>query len=226
MKRLILSILIPAILLCSCRKQEDAIFSGTEAGNIQAGIFITDDGIKMTVVGNDNGFDINSARRVLIAYETRSVLEAGNTNIDLHRLWDAQIVTPVLSDGNPEDTADTPVQITDAWFSANYLNIVAAFPASDPALHSFTAAYSADAAGSSIRLYHDGTEDTASDAATQTAFISIPMESVRAAYEQAASGQGRTVAYPMPVLLQWTWYRQEGGQPTLLEREGSYTPSR
>ena len=226
MKRLIPYLLLAGLtLVAACNRKDSVTYSGMEAGIMDAGVFTSDSQTKMTVVGNEENFDVRSARRVLIYYETRPVTDSDHIDIDLLGLLDAAIVLPDAVESLPDDPDGSPIQVTDAWFSAQYLNILLFFPGDDAAKHSLTSSYVTGEDGISVRLHHDASTDTEDGDKIVSAFLSIPMHDLQQSYEAYARSQGQKQAsYPMIVTLQWTARVAEAGPWAIYERKGSYTP--
>ena len=225
MKKLIPALLTALVVLAGCHKQDSYTYSGIEAGSIASGVFTSDNGTRMNVVGNEGKYDVTTARRVLVSYETRPLTDPARTDIDILGLLDAGILQPGHVDTLPEDPSGSPLQVSDAWFSKEYLNILATFDGKDAGKHTFIASYLVDEKGISIRLDHDGTQDTAAGNEPLSIFLCIPMYEPVLSYDQHAQSSGKKPVYPAPVLLQWTARTLEGGPLTLLERKGSYQPS-
>ena len=223
MKKLILCILMPVLLLAACNKQDSVTYSGIEAGTLASGVFTSDNGTKMTVVGNEGKFDVTTSRRVLISYETHPVTDMDHIDIDLLGLLEAGILPADRVSAVPGDPDGSPLQVSDAWFSADYLNLLIAFEGEDPAKHTFTADYAADDKGIVFRLHHDGTQDPSTGKALSV-FLSIPVYEPVLVYEQSALAVGIKAPYPAPVTLKWTARTLDGGPLSVYERQGSYTP--
>ena len=222
--RKLLSALSAILLLAGCDLTNSVTYTGLEAGTIGSSVFTTDDGVKMNVVGNDRKYDVSSCRRVLVNYESLPITNSDALDIDVLGLLDAHIVTPTSAAQVPEDAVDTPVMITDAWFNAGYLNILATVVGKDKDGHAFSAAYTATTERITLRLYHDGTADT-SGSDSQIYFISVRMDDPVISYDQNCQAVGKQPVYPVSILLQWTWYAlDQSGPVTLYERNGSYTP--
>ena len=226
MKRLIRSILLPGLLLLSaCNFTNSVTYTGVEAGTMDSGIFTSDGNTKMTVVENKGNFDVRTARRVLVTYETLPVTDPDRLEIDLQGLLDAAIILPDAVESLPDDPDGSPIQITDAWFGANYLNIIISFPGADASKHAITSTFLTDDDGVKVRLHHDATTDTASNKVI-SAFLSIPVHDLQASYEAYAVSTGLQKAfYPMPVILQWSARTMEGGPLAVYERKGSWSPA-
>lgn len=226
MKKLILSLLVTLLALAGCDKKDPATYSGMEAGFLSAGIFTTDNGTRMTIVGNEEKYDVSTARRALVSYTTHPITDPGHINIDLLALMDAGILLPSRTDGLDDTPAGSPVQVTDAWFSAGYLNLLASFQGKEGGKHRLSTTYTADADGMVIRLLHESTETVTAETRSQlNLFLSIPMDEPVLSYDQFAISLGKQHGtYPAPVLLQWTARTLENGPLTLYERKGSYTP--
>ena len=223
MKRMILSLLLPALLLAGCNKQNAVTYSGIEAGTLDSGVFTSDNGTRMTVVGNDQKFDVTTSRRVLISYETHPVTDTDHIDIDILALLEAGILPADRVSAIPGDPDGSPIQVSDAWFSADYLNVLIAFEGEDPAKHTFTADYAADDKGIVFRLHHDASQEPSSSKALSV-FLSIPVYEPVLVYEQCAMAVGLKAPYPAPVTLQWTALTLDGGPQSVYERQGSYTP--
>ena len=224
MKKLMLALLPALMLLAGCHKQDSLTYSGIEAGTIASGVFTSDNGTKMTVVGNEEKYDVISSRRVLISYETHPVTDQDHIEIDLLGLLDAGILPATHVRSLPEDPTGSSLQVSDAWFSKNYLNILAAYEGKDPAQHTFSAEYTADEKGVVIRLSHDGSQESYTGSNILSCFLSIPVDDPILSYEQAALAVGIKTPYPAPVTLQWTGSTLTDGPLTLYERQGTYTP--
>ena len=222
MKKLILFLLPVLALLSGCNRQNSVTYFGLEAGTVSAGVFTTDEGVKMTVVGNEDNFDVTTTRRVMVRYETHPITDFEKIDIDVLALMDAGIPVPTSVDVISEDPDGTALQVSDAWFSADYLNILATFSGKDPTLHTFSAVYKATEQGVTFRLSHDGTKDTASG--TLSVFLSIPVYDPMLSYEQQYMASGMKQPWPATVVLQWTSTTLESGPLTVYERKGSYTP--
>ena len=222
MKKLIL-ILLPALVLWTgCHKQDSYTYSGIEAGTISGGVFTSDIGTQMTVVGNAEKYDVSSSRRVLISYETEPVTDPSRISINLLGLLDADILQPVHARSLPTDPTGFPLQVSDAWFSEQYLNILATFDGKEPDLHFFGASYTANEKNLTFRLTHDGDKDTVSGNTPLSIFLCIPMEEPARSFDEYVRTHSLLPIHPIPVLLQWTARAQDGGPLTLLERKGSY----
>ena len=224
MKRLILALLPALMLVSACHKQDAVTYTGLEAGTLSSGIFTSDIGVSMTVVGNEEKYDVTTTRRVLISYETHPVTDPDHIDIDILGLLDAGVLNPVHAQSLPEDPTGSPMEITDAWFSKDYLNILASFEGKEPALHDFSAAFTADEKGIVVRLDHDGSQESYSGSNILSCFLSIPISEPVLSYEQAALAVGIKSPYPAPVLLQWSARTLADGPLALYDRKGSYTP--
>ena len=212
------------LLLAGCTDKDSVRYSGREAGNIQSGIFITDNSVVMNVVGNDGKFDVTTGRRVLVDYTTHSVSDTKHIDIDINGLWDARIVPIISMSALSKDIVDSPIRISDAWFNAGYLNILASIEAKDLSKHMIMAAYDVSENGITFRLYHDGSLERTDT--VQDIFACVPMNEITISYEHYCESVGKKVVSPIPVLLQWTWYAlDEKGPLMLYERKGSYNPS-
>ena len=217
MKRMILALLCGVFLLSGCHKSDSVIYSGLESGQIASGVFTTDAGVRMTVVGNEGKLDVNTSRRVLVSYKTHPLTGESAVDIDVIGIWDASIISPSPAENLPQDPSGSPVQVTDAWFSAGYLNILASYPCDDPARHETTAAYTVGTDGIKLRLQHEGTVGNNQE----DVFLCVPMEAPVNAWRESR----KTLAtFPVAVLLQWRWYALENGPLMLYERKGSYAP--
>ncbi len=226
MKKLILALLPLLALLGGCNKQDSYLYSGIEAGTLGGGVFTSDNGTKMTVVGNEEKFDITSTRRVLISYQTHPITDPVHIDIDVHGLLDAGILEPEHARSLPEDPSGSPCQVTDAWFSETYLNILVNFTGKEADKHTFSVAYTVDEENLTFRLGHDGSQDTEAGNGTMTVFLCIPMYEPALSFDQYAQSTGQKPERPIPVQLQWTARTLEGGPLTLQERKGSYqTPA-
>ena len=224
MKRLILALCSVLVLAAGCNKQDSYTYSGIEAGTLGGGVFTSDNGTKMTVVGNEGKFDVSSTRRVLISYETHPITADGHIDIDLLNLLDAGILRPEHARSLPADPTGSPLVISDAWFSSEYLNILATFEGKDPEKHTFSASYTADEKGLTLRISHDGTQDEAAGAKPLSIFLCVPMYEPVLSFDQSFQAAGQKPLRPVPLLLQWTSYTMDGGPLTLLEKKGSYLP--
>ncbi len=212
------------LLLAGCTDKDSVTYSGREAGNIQSGIFTTDNGVKMNVVGNDGKYDINTERRVLVDYKTRPGADSKHIDIDISGLWDAQTVSILSMSAISKDMVDSPIRISDAWFNAGYLNLLASIQAKDVSKHMIVAAYDISASGITFRLYHEGTVEQSDT--VQDIFACVPMTEVTTSYEHYCESLGKKAVFPVPVLLQWTWYAlDEKGPLMLYERKGTFNPA-
>ena len=226
MKRLIPYLLLAGLFLVpSCNKQDSVTYSGMEAGTMDSGVFTSDSSTKMTVVGNEGNFDVRSARRVLISFVTHPVTDPAHIDIDLTGLMDAAIVLPDPVESLPEDPDGSPLQVTDAWFSVQYLNILVSFPGVDASKHALTSSFTTGEDGVTVRLHHDASTDTASGDKVISAFLSVPIHDLQQSYEAHALSIGlKQAVYPMPVTLQWSARVTENGPLAIYERKGSYNP--
>ena len=226
MKKLIFTLLLPLLLLSGCNKQDSVTYTGLEAGTMDSGVFTSDNWTKMTVVGNEGNYDVRSARRVLISYQTLPAAASDRIDIDILGLLDAAIVLPDEVAVLPDDPDGSPVQVTDAWFSVQYLNILISFPGTDASKHAITSSFTVSERGVFVRLHHDAATDTASGDKVISAFLSVPLSDLQQAYEAFARSQGKKIGdYPMPVILQWTARTLEGGPLSVYERKGSWSPA-
>ena len=177
-------------------------------------------------LGNEEKFDITSTRRVLISYQTHPITDPVHIDIDVHGLLDAGILEPEHARSLPEDPSGSPCQVTDAWFSETYLNILVNFTGKEADKHTFSVAYTVDEENLTFRLGHDGSQDTEAGNGTMTVFLCIPMYEPALSFDQYAQSTGQKPERPIPVQLQWTARTLEGGPLTLQERKGSYqTPA-
>ena len=223
MKKLLFALLL-GLILPGCASKDPVTYTGFEAGTVSGGVFTTDNDVRMTIVGNQGKFDVSSARRVLISYETQALAGSDAMDIDVLGLWDAIIVPSEAADAVQEGTPDTPIQVTDAWFNAGYLNILASFKGTAPEKHPLTAACTAALEGITLRLYHDGTDDPSDQ--MMDIFASIPLQDAVTAYEHQFQAVGKKAVYPVPVLFQWTWYAlNESGPVRQYEKKGNYAPA-
>ena len=212
------------LLLAGCTDKDSVRYYGREAGNIQSGIFTTDDGVEMNVVGNDSKFDVTTARRVFVDYTTHSVSDTKHIDIDINGLWDAQIAPIISMSALPKDIEDAPIQISKAWFNAGYLNLLVSIEAKDISKHLIMAAYDVSANGITIRLYHDESHEQSDD--VQDIFACVPMDDITTSYEHYCQSVGKNAVFPVPVLFQWTWYvLDENGPVTLYEQKVTFNPS-
>ena len=225
MKKLISALAGVLLLLPGCSWKDSVTYSGLEAGTIGSGVFTTDNGVKMNVVGNALKLDVTSARRVLVSYETHPVTDAAVIDIDLLGLWEAGIITPDPAGTLGEDPDGDPVQVTDAWFNAGYLNVLASYEGKDSSKHKLSAVYTADENGIVIRLRHADLETSEDGTQVENVFLSIPMDEPVLSFDQSNQAVGKKPAYPVSVLFQWTWYTLESGPLMLYEKKGSFTPS-
>ena len=225
MKKLILALLSTLALLTGCNKQDSYLYSGIEAGTIGGGVFTSDNGTKMTVVGNEGKYDVTSTRRVLISYQTHPITDPTHIDIDLNGMLDAGILQPTHVRSLPADPTGTPLDVSDAWFSEAYLNILATFDGKEADKHGFDASYTVDEKNLTFRLDHDGSKDTASGNSPLSIFLCIPIQDPAAAFDQYVESHSLKPIHPIPVLLQWTARTLDGGPLTLQERKGSYMPS-
>ena len=224
MKKLILYALASLFLLAGCNKLNTVTYSGIEAGTISSGVFTTDNGTVMTVSSNPEKFDVTSTRRVLISYVTLPVTDPDHLEFEVLGLLDAGILPAHPIESQPEEPDGTPLQVSDAWFSANYLNILAVYTGQDPTKHVITADYTADEQGIVIRIHHDGSQESYSGTNVLSCFLSIPVSDPVLSYEQCAQAAGLKNFYPATVVLQWTARTLDAGPLAIYERKGSYSP--
>ena len=192
---------------------------------MDSGVFTSDSETKMNVVGNEGNYDVRSARRVLIQFQTHPVTDSDRIDIDLLGLLDAAIVLPDKVDVLPDDPDGSPIQVSDAWFSTQYLNILISFPGTDASKHAITSSFTVSERGVFVRLHHDATTDTTAGDKVISAFLSVPIGDLQESYEDFARSQGKKAGdYPMPVILQWTARTLENGPLSVYERKGSYSP--
>ena len=223
MRKLILALAALA-LLAGCSKK-DVTYTGKESGFIQNGVFLSDGNVKMTIMGNERNYDIDSPRRVLIAYETCPGMDDGNIGIDLQGMMAAIIREPSHVETMDENPSETPIQVSDAWFSGGYLNILASARVVVYDKHQCSATYTADENGIVIRLTHSSAETvTAGSGQMANVFLSLPMEDPVLTWEHCCQAVGKKAVFPVPVLFQWTDNVVEAGPVTLCERKGTYTP--
>ena len=96
MRKPIPVLLAALVLFAGCHKQDSYTYSGIEAGSIESGVFTSDNGTKMTIAGNEGEYDVHTARRVLVSYETEPVTDPAHIRINLRGLLDAGILQPLL----------------------------------------------------------------------------------------------------------------------------------
>ncbi len=223
MKKILLPILAGLLAIAGCNKQEPPVFSGFEAGTMAGGVFSSDSGTKMYVTVNEQNLDVTSARRVIIQYETLSVSNSDHIEINLQGLKDAVIREPAPVDALSDQPEGSPIEVTDAWFSGGFLNLLVSSQGKDSDKHRCSASYLVDKDKIVIRLLHQNAEDVTDSMIN--AFLSIPMDEPALSYDQYAQSIGKKGGvYPAPVLFQWTARTLEGGPLTLYEREGAYMP--
>ena len=227
MKKLFLLLLIvPFVLVIfvGCKKVGPAVYTGVETGVIGGGQFTTDYGLTLRIDSNEGSFDVQTERRVMVSYETIPEENGSVSAIGIRQLWECTVVPPVPAATIPEDAADAPVELTSLWFSRGYLNMLANFSETKPAPGSFSAAYSFDPNGTILRFRHDDSDDTAASTRNNLVFLSLPLSEPILDFDQNCLQLGQTPVSPVPIIFQWTWYLQQGGEPTLIQREGSYDP--
>lgn len=225
MKRVLLLLLILLLLAPGCRKNGFVPYSGKEMGQVVDGSILTDEGVKLVVDGNTGNYDIHTARRVLVRYQTTAIGTDGSYTIDLQELWETTLSDPTPASDPVGVVSDDPVRLDEAWFSGGYLNLSVAFPAVNPALHSFPMSFAIDGKEAVLRLYHDAREEVPSNAELKQACLCFPMKAITAAYPAPSDG---SKSFLVPILLQWRWYGQnEDAQTVILyEKESSYRTSR
>ena len=224
--RKLLSALTAILLLAGCNKNDSVTYTGLEAGTLSSGVFVTDNGVRMYVVGNESNFDVYQSRRVMVQYETRPITDPDHIEIDLLGLMQAIIREPFPIDALDDEPSGSPIDVNDAWFSGGYLNLLVAADGKDYNKHLCSANYTAGEDGIVIRLRHDSYEEGASGSNSRlNAFLSLPMYEPRVSYEQYAQSIGLKQTFPAPVTLQWTSTTLDGGPLTLYERKGSYAPT-
>ena len=130
----------------------------------------------MNIVGNEGKFDVHTNRRVLVSFQTRPMTDSNRIDIDLLGLWESTSLAPVPAESLPGGPDGSPLQVSDAWFAAGYLNILASYTAHDESLHTLDAVYSASESAIVIRLRHDGMQDTAKGDKVVDLFLCIPMD--------------------------------------------------
>lgn len=224
MRKLIPVLLAALVFFAGCHKQDSYTYSGIEAGTLSAGIFTSDNGTQMAIVGNEGKYDVSSTRRVLISYETEPVTDPSRISINLLGLLDAGILQPVHVRSIPADPTGFPLEISDAWFSDKYLNILATFDGKDAGKHTFAATYTVGEKGITLRLDHERDQDETTGNSPISIFLCVPMYEPALSYDQYAQSTALKPVYPIPVILQWTSRTLDGGPLTLLERKGSYLP--
>ena len=107
-------------------------------------------------------------RRVLISYQTHPFADPTHIDIDILGLLDAGILHPEHARSLPENPSGAPSQVTDAWFSNEYLNLLVNFTGKEADKHTFSAAYTVDEKSLTFRLGHDDTQDTEAGKETMT----------------------------------------------------------
>ena len=224
MRKLIPVLLAALVFFAGCNKQDSYTYSGIEAGTLSAGIFTSDNGTQMAIVGNEGKYDVSSTRRVLVSYETEPVTDPSRISINLLGLLDAGILQPVHVRSIPTDPTGFPLEVSDAWFSDKYLNILATFDGKDAGKHTFAATYTVGEKGITLRLDHERDQDETTGNSPISIFLCVPMYEPALSYDQYAQSTTLKPVYPIPVILQWTSRTLDGGPLTLLERKGSYLP--
>ena len=223
--RLVLLLVALLPLFSGCNKQDLNYFTGFEAGVIDAGRFTSDNGISMKIEQNQERFDIQTPRRVLLSYETTSFEEHAGISVAPLDILDAVVTPPVPETDIPEAAEDTPTTISNAWFSGGYMNILASVEASDAALHTFSLAFAVNANETVLRLRHDSSNDSSTAKKARNVFLSFPMNDVVQAFDLFRISLGMEILSPVPVLFQWTGYEQKDGPAVLIQKEGSFTPN-
>ena len=225
MKRLISIIWASAavfLMLAGCSK-DSVTYSGHEAGNILSGVFTTDNGVEMNIVGNDGKYDITTERRVYVDYTTRPGMDAKHIDIDVNRVRDALMASLIPSGLLPEETDDAPIQISKAWFDAGYLNLLTSFVGKDLSKHMFSAAYSVTAEGITFRLYHDARNEPSASGTAWDVFVCVPMDDIAVTYKHCCEAVGKKPLSQIPFILQWTGNLT--GKKALYDIEVTYKPS-
>ena len=225
MKKLILALLPVLALLAGCHKQDSYTYSGIEAGTIASGTFTSDNGTRMAIAGNEGKYDVSTSRRVLVSYETLPIMDTDQIRINLLGLLEAAFLQPERARSLPEDPTGLPLEVSDAWFSDEYLNILATFEGKESDDHTFSATYVVDDKGLSIRINHDGPQAEATGNSLMSIFLCTPMYEPVLSYDQIAQAAGQKAVYPVPVLLQWSARTLGNGPLALMERKGSYQPA-
>lgn len=225
MRKLIPLLLLAAVLLAGCNKTDSVTYTGIEAGTLGSGVFVSDNGVRMYVVGNESNFDVSQTRRVVVKYETRPTTDPDHIEIDLLGLMQAIIREPFPIETLDDEPSGSPIVVNDAWFSGGYLNLLVAADGKDYNKHLCSANYTAGEDGIVIRLRHDNYEENASNSNSGlTAFLSLPMYEPQVSYEHYALSIGLKQPFPVAVTLQWTSTTLDGGPLALYERKGSYSP--
>ena len=219
MRKVLSAILTLSLLLTGCRKDDFVAYSGMEMGQVQNGTILTDEGLTLIVGGNPGNYDVRTGRRVLIRYQTTAIGDDGSYTVDLQELWETAVSDPVPASDPIGLVSDDPVQITEAWFSGGYLNLMVAYAYTDPALHAFPLSFENDGKRAVLHLYHDARETVPSGTELKQACLCFPMEAIAATFP---SDKSKTTV--IPVLLQWRWYEDNdpSRQTVLFGKEGSY----
>ena len=226
MRKLIPLLLLAAFLLAGCNKKDSVTYIGIEAGTLGSGVFVSDNGVRMYVVGNESNFDVNQSRRVVVNFETHPITDPDHIEIDLLGLMQAIIREPFPVESLDDEPFGSPIEVNDAWFGGGYLNLLVAADGKDYNKHLCSANYTVGEDGIVIRLRHDSHEEDASSSNSGlTGFLSLPMDEPQLSYEHYALSVGLKQPFPVTVSLQWTSTTLDGGPLTLYERKGSYTPA-
>lgn len=226
MIRHLLYALIPLLLLAGCRKDDTVRYTGTEMGQVQNGVIVSDNQVRFVVEDNPGNFDLLTGRRVLFSYRTLAPGTDDSFRIELVDLHETVITDPVPADEPIGVVSDDPVDIEDAWFSGGYLNIAVVYRGTDPTRHDFPLTYLSDEKELTLRLYHDNRETAAPENAVIHAYLCFPLEAITEAYCTGTDKSIENVS-TIPVTLQWLWYKEDGSSQTELYRQsGQYTPVR
>ena len=227
MKRLIL-LVTALVLFAGCARDGYAVYTGTESGFLENGVFTSDLNVKMTVVGNTRKYDVQTPRRVLISYETKPVTtESAGFEIDLLGLMPSIIREPSHADALDDQASGAPVSVSNAWFSGGYLNLLFSVEGKDADKHPYTVLYTVDDKERIIfRLLHDDQETHSPDSDEKmNTFLSIPMAEAVQLWEHTLQAEGKKASFPVSVLFQWTDHVMDSGPLNLFEKPGSYTPA-
>ncbi|MBO5419771.1 MAG: hypothetical protein J6A22_06765 [Bacteroidales bacterium] len=128
------AIITALLIIASCQKDDTILYYSTSIGNIQNGIFISDQGNVLNMTNISVSKEFEGIERAVIICDMLKQDESASKEYDVRLLnWSKVLVKDAIT---PEQTAhgensiQDPIFIKDAWCSGGYLNLMLQYYAS------------------------------------------------------------------------------------------------
>ena len=131
MKKIFASLLIAAIALSSCKKDDTICYNNVTMGNVVNGSFISDQGNTFNIVENNSGKQLENDKRLIVACDVLRQVSGKENEYDVRLNQFVSVFTknPVkLSEiTDDERKVENPICINDLWFAGGYVNMYIMF---------------------------------------------------------------------------------------------------